>query len=560
MQNTANVSQRMEGWHSINWYNAHANIRNLRRRIFKATQNRDWKRVRNLQKLMLRSYSNVLISVRKVTQVNKGKNTAGMDKVLVKTPKKRWELAQKLATNIDYEPIPSKRVYIPKKNGKTRPLGIPAIRDRAIQAIVKNALEPCWEAQFEGVSYGFRPGRSPHDAIGKIYQICCPHRRKKWILDADIKSCFDRINHNKLLEIIGNFPQRKLIAKWLKAGYIDNNTFNPQEAGTPQGSIISPLLANIALHGMEAAIGVKYDHRGRSKGERILVRYADDFCVFCETKEDTIEAKETVKNWLSQRGLTLSEEKTRIVHITDGFDFLGFNIRQYKVNNTKTGYKFLIKPRKEFIKKCKEDIREIFLSHVGKPVNKLIEKINPVIRGKANYIKGVVSTEAFARLDNYLFTRQVRFVKRTHPNKPKKWTQKKYWGNLSLQHPNQKWVFGDKTTGNHMLMFSWTKIERRPMVPKGYSPDDPSLKEYWEQRNSKVNRYEKQKLNRRKQKIAENQEFRCPVCGQSIFNGEPTEIHHLIPKKDGGKEDIKNLAFLHLFCHQKTHHDKSDNA
>ena len=556
MQNNVNVSQRIEDWHSINWYKVNANIRNLRRRIFKATQSQDWKRVSSLQKLMLRSFSNVLISVRKATQSNKGSNTAGVDKVLVKTPKARWELAQQLATNIDQHPSPAKRVYIPKKNGKTRPLGIPTIKDRAIQNIVKNALEPCWEAQFEGISYGFRPGRGCHDAIGKIYLICRPHKRKKWIVDADIKGCFDNINHNKLLEIIGNFPKRNLIAKWLKAGYVNKNTFHPQETGTPQGSIISPLLANIALHGMETAIGVKYNYRGESRGKRVLVRYADDFTIFCETQEDALMDKKQINDWLKTRGLMLSEEKTRIVHITEGFDFLGFNIRQYKVKNTKTGYKLLIKPSKEYVKKCKQDIREVFLDNIGNTIDNLIGKINPIIRGKANYMNKVVSSRTFSHLDSYLFIRQSRFVKRTHPNKPKSWRVRKYWGNLSLEHPNQKWIFGNKTTGNHMLKFSWTKIERHSLVSKRNSPDDPTLNEYWEKRNSKRNKAEAKKLNKRRQKIAKRQNFKCSVCGQSIFNGEPTHIHHIKPKSKGGTDDIRNLTYLHVYCHHKIHHEK----
>ena len=421
---------------------------------------------------------------------------------------------------------------------------------------MKNALEPCWEAQFEGVSYGFRPGRGCHDAIEKIFIICSPHRKKKWILDADISGCFDNINHDKLLEIIGNFPKRNLIAKWLKAGYVDKNTFHLQEAGTPQGSLISPLLANIALHGMETAIGVKYNHQGNCISKITLVRYADDFCIFCETQEDALIAKEQINNWLNTRGLQISDEKTKIVHITEGFDFLGFNIRQYKVNNTRTGYKLLIKPSKEFVKKCKQDIREVFLNNVGNSVDNLIGKINSIIRGKANYMNKVVSKEVFSYLDYYLFTRQVRFVKRTHPNKPWKWIKNKYWGNLSLTHPNQGWVFGNKATGNHMLKFSWTKIERHAVVSKTSSPDDPSLVEYWEKRKSKRDESEAQKLNKRKQKIAQRQNYKCTMCGQSIFNGEPTQIHHIKPRSEGGSDDISNLTYVHTFCHHKIHHEK----
>lgn len=556
MQISANVTERISDWHSIDWYGVYRNIRNLRRRIFKATQENNWRKVRNLQKLMLRSFSNVLESVRRVTVVNKGSKTAGLDKVLVKTPKQRLALSYDLAFDHSTKAIPAKRVYIPKKNGKLRPLGIPVIRDRCLQAIVKNALEPCWEAQFEGISYGFRPGRSPHDAIGKIYLIARPNKTKKWVVDADIKGCFDNIDHNKLLEIIGNFPYRHLINKWLKAGYVDSNVFHPQKSGTPQGGIVSPLLANIALHGMEKAIGVKHNCRGEILGDRCLVRYADDFVIFCKTKEDAELAMNEVNQWLSTRGLSLSVEKTRIVHLLDGFDFLGFNIRHYKVNNTKTGLKLLIKPSKEFLKKTRYDIREVFLNHIGKPVGVLIGKINPIIRGKANYLNKVVSSKAFRLLDSYMFTREVRYVKRTHPKKPKYWTKDKYWGRLNLQRPNEKWVFGNKKSGNYITKFAWTKIVRHSLVSKKSSPDDPSLKEYWKKRNKKSNKSDVEIFNKKQAFIAGKQDFKCPVCGQTLFNNEPLHLHHIIPRNKGGKDTVNNLVWLHLYCHHKTHFQK----
>ncbi|BAZ46916.1 RNA-directed DNA polymerase (plasmid) [Chondrocystis sp. NIES-4102] len=551
---SANVTTKTTEWHEVNWQNAYDNVRNLRRRIFKATQSEDWRKVRNLQRLMLRSYSNVLLAVRKTTQDNKGRKTAGVDKVLVKTPRKRGQMVDDLINNQDWKPKPVRRVYIPKSNGKKRPLGIPTIKDRCLQAIVKNALEPCWEAQFEGISYGFRPGKSPHDAIAKIYLAVRPNKKKKWVVDADIKGCFDNIDHEQLLSTIGNFPGRSLIKEWLKAGYVDNNIFHTQNSGTPQGGIISPLLANIALHGMENALGIIYNSRGDSIGKRIVVRYADDFVILCESKQDADKARSDIDNWLSLKGLNLSSEKTNIVHITEGFDFLGFNIRHYKVNNTKTGYKLLIKPSKKFLQNTRKDLREIFLKHSGERIGKLIGEINPVIRGKANYINKVVSSKIFSKLDDYLFLRQVRFVKRTHPKKKKKWTQNKYWGRLNLQRKDN-WVFGDKESGNLMLKFSWTKIERHSLVKKRASPDDPSLQEYWSKRNKKSQKSEAVKFSAKQEQVAYKQGYKCPVCSQSLFNNEPLHLHHIVPKGEGGKDTINNLVWLHLFCHHKVHYE-----
>ena len=270
----ANRTDRPTDWNSVNWRKANRQVRNLRQRIFRATQSGDWDKVQSLQRLMLRSYANTLLSVRRVTQINHGKNTAGVDKVVVKTPDARGRLVDLLMTHQPWKARPAKRVYIPKANNKLRPLSIPTVLDRCLQARVKNALEPSWEARFEGSSYGFRPGRGCHDAIGKIYQLARPNKTRHWVIDADIKGAFDNISQDHILEAIGSFPARELIKQWLKAGYVDKDVLHETDTGTGQGAIVSPLLANIALHGIEEALGITYTTKGISQGPAV-VRYAD---------------------------------------------------------------------------------------------------------------------------------------------------------------------------------------------------------------------------------------------------------------------------------------------
>jgi len=548
----ANGPERRTDWDTVDWRRAHRIVRNLRQRIFRATRAGNMKMVRSLQKLMLRSHANILLSVRRVTQTNAGKNTPGVDKIVVKTPRARGELVDLLDTFQPWRSKPVRRVYIPKSNGKQRPLGIPTVMVRCLQAMVKNALEPEWEARFEGSSYGFRPGRGCHDAIAKVYLLARPNKRKKWVVDADIKGAFDNIDHEFLLRSIGQAPGRELIRQWLKAGIMEDGVFHETPLGTPQGGVISPLLLNIALHGMEAALGVKYNTKGEIKGKRAVVRYADDFVVFCESQAEALHMKDKIlPSWLAERGLTLSEEKTRVVHLTEGFDFLGFNVKHYPVKTTRTGYKLLIRPSKKSVNAVRQKMREAWLELKGHSIHTVLYRLNPIIRGWANYFRTGVSSKTFRKLDRWMYLRAWRYAKHTHPQKSQDWRKKRYWGKLNPDRKDRG-VFGDirpKKDGSHhyLLKFSWFKIERHTLVKGTSSPDDASLREYWWKRR-KVN---VRHLAASDVDLANDQDWICPICGQELINGEPLERHHRTAKSEGGSNAPANRVLVHLYCHQQ---------
>ncbi|WP_054814914.1 group II intron reverse transcriptase/maturase [Nocardia arizonensis] len=514
-------------WAAIDWRVHEENVRRLRQRIFKATREGSLATVRDLQKLMLRSWSNTLVSVRQATQLNAGRKTAGVDAEVALTSRARVELAVRVHREAStWCPRPLKRVYIPKagNRAKLRPLGIPVIADRCHQGRVRNALEPEWEARFEPKSYGFRPGRSCHDAIGAIFQTCCSAKTKRvWALDADLAAAFDKIDHNRLLEALGSFPARDLIRKWLKAGVIEERKgFAPTDEGTPQGGVISPLLLNVALHGLETAAGVRYYPAGTSEagkikpGSPMVIRYADDLVALCHSQRQAQEVKARIAEWLAPRGLTFNEEKTKIVHIDDdGYDFLGFNIRRYHG-------KLLIKPSKAAIQRIRERLRTEFRALRGANAAAVIARINPITRGWTAYYRGVVSSSTFSSLDSYLWALSYKWATFSHANKPKKWIVARYFGKYN-KFRNDRWVFGDAASGTYLAKPSWTGIVRHTMVKGAASPDDPALAEYWANRRRRV----KPPLDSYTLRLLTKQDGRCPICrGPILTADQPPQSPH----------------------------------
>lgn len=558
MQSLVNRPNQQTDWHNVNWRKANRTVKNLQERIYRATQAKEWCKVRSLQKLLLQSYSNTVISVRRVTQQNDGKNTAGIDGKASLNPKKRGQLTDEIVQAKGHLPLPVRRVYIPKKNGKQRPLGIPTIRDRAAQTMVKNALEPEWEAKFEGCSYGFRPGKSAHDAIGRIFRILQGTTGYQWVVEGDIKSAFDHISHKTIVESVKGFRATKLIQLWLKAGIMEQGKFKPTWEGVPQGGTISPLLANISFHGMEEALGIIWAryHNGKklhkSSCKRVLVRYADDFAIFCKTQEDAVKAKAEISEWLFQRGMSLSEEKTSITNIRkESFTFLGFEIcfRKKGASKSNKGGKVIIRPSREAIRSFQDKIKEALRKSDCSPIGAIVNKLNPIIQGWSNYHRIACAKETFGYLDHWMFYRYRRWTKRKHPYKSSGWRSHKYFGKLT--HRNDKWVFGDKTTGAFVLKLSWVKIVRHVMVKSDDSPYNPNTRDYWVKRKK---HNQQQWWDKRRQDVAKQQGHECPICGQSLYNGENLHLHHIISRAKGGTDEKHNLVILHQECHKQIHY------
>ncbi|MBC6478847.1 MAG: group II intron reverse transcriptase/maturase [Hormoscilla sp. GM7CHS1pb] len=548
-------NRRVYDWKAVPWRKLERVVFKLQKRIYRAAREGNKRKVRKLQGLLRRSWSAKMIAVRQVTQQNQGKKTAGVDGVTALKPSERQPLVRQLRITKKAKVKPTRRVWIPKPGGdEKRPLGIPTMHDRALQGLVKQALEPEWEAVLEPNSYGFRPGRGCHDATEAIFNSI--RLKPKWVIDAvDIAKCFDKIDHSALLNKLNTTsPIRRLIRAWLKAGVMDRGIYQSTEAGTPQGGVISPLLANIALHGLETEVkGMIKSKKG--KESLTVVRYADDFVVTHEDRSIIEKAKEVIEKWLSEIGLELKAEKTRISHTlkgdNPGFDFLGFNIRQYEVgkhksgkngHGTSLGFKTLIKPSKNSIKKHKEELSGIVHSHKALSQATLIAKLNPMIRGWCNHYKTVVSKETYGDMDKFLWNITWQWATRRHPNKSHEWIAEKYW----RPQKDRKWNFIGKTKdGNEIELYrhSETEIIRHVKVKGVASPFNGNLV-YWSKRLKKS-----PDVIPRGIKLLERQEGKCERCGLTFMSGDQWEVDHVIPTSLGGKDWYSNLQLLHDYCH-----------
>ena len=537
--------QFIERWSDINWTKVERTVKRLQGRIFRAARAGKLGKLKSLQRLLARSSCAKLLAIRRVSQESRGKNTPGVDGGTCSTPEDRLALFQEPDTLQTHRPLPVKRIFIPKKNGKKRPLGIPAIKDRMLQTVVRFALEPEWESRFEFNSFGFGPGRGTMDAICAIHAALRRKGCSTWILDADIKGCFDNISHSDLLKRLSVFTQ--VIRRWLKAGAIEMGTYRATETGTPQGGPLSPLLMNIALDGMERLFGCENKYgkrvpasvkRGPNKGIT-LVRYADDAIVIAPTKE-RIETYvlPRLKSFLAKRGLELSESKTRIVHRDEGFDFLGCTF-------LKQGGKLLVKPSKENIKAHLQQVKAYLSSHKQTRTARVIQELNPVLRGWTYYYRYVNAKQIFYYCEHKVWKMLWQWACRRHKRKGKGWVRRRYFG----RHKGKAWQFMD----NGAILFNPGSVPviRFTKVNGKASPMNPDEQAYWIMRR-------KDRLDRRGYIGKYNfwlrkQSYRCALCNRR-FNGEdPIDKHHLIPKSKGGTDDSYNIVIVHRWCHKAFH-------
>lgn len=525
------ASARWQDWHTIPWAQANQHVRRLQTRIAKAAQVEDWRRVTRLQKLLVRSITAKAVSVRRVTE-NQGRNTPGVDGVTWSTPAEKRGAMDTLESR-GYRPKPLRRIHIPKANGGKRPLGIPTMRDRAMQALYWLALDPVAETRGDANSYGFRSGRSTADAIAQCHNALSRGHSPQWVLEGDIKGCFDNIGHDWLLR---NVPMdRTVLSRWLKAGFVEDRKLFPTDAGTPQGGIISPCLANLTLDGMERLLD-----RLPRRAKVNFIRYADDFVVTADSKEllET-RVKPMIAEFLAERGLLLSETKTKITHISDGFDFLGWNVRKFK--------SFLrIVPSVKNASAFYDKVRSRLYGLRGAKQEDVVFALNPMIRGWGNYHRIAHASRPFAKMDHRIFRALWRWAVRRHPTKGRRWIKRRYFH----REGSRDWLF--KSDEYRLAHLSAIPVGKYVKIRADANPYDPKDEAYFDERLSR--RMKLSLMGRRKLHwLWTKQEGCCPRCGGKITKTTGWNIHHVVWRVYGGTDQLSNLQLLHPTCHAQLH-------
>ena len=541
-------SREPQDWHAIDWHRVVRFVRTTQQRIAKATQKQDWRRVKALQRSLNHSFSARALAVRRVTE-NQGKRTSGVDRQLWDSPALKRAAIGKLKQQRGYRPLPLRRVYIPKSNGKERPLGIPTMFDRAMQALHLLGLEPVAETTSDPNSYGFRKNRSTADAMGQIFVCTSRKASAPWVLEADIRGCFDHINHDWLVRHV---PMDKtILCKWLKAGVVHQGRLSPTEEGTPQGGIISPTLANMCLNGLETGLIAHLCARfGKTKAAKLkvyVVRYADDFVITGSSKDllET-EVRPWIETFLAQRGLELSPEKTKVTHIDDGFDFLGWNFRKYKG-------KLLIKPSKKNVKAFYSKVRDIVKTHVSVKQEDLRAKLNPVLRGWAQYHQPVVAKETFSRMDSMIHWRLVRWARRRHPNKSRPWCKSRYWQRATERDEFAATVkTAEGSIAVKLLKLDDTEIVRHEKIKGDYNPFDPNWEVYGETLRTK-RMLKSMSYQYETSMLFISQNGRCALCTEPLDAQGGWHDHHIVYKVVGGSDALSNRVLLHPVCHVRLH-------
>jgi RNA-directed DNA polymerase len=553
---TGALSRQTIDWHTIDWYAVCRTVRRLQARIVKAVQAGRWGKVCALQHLLTHSFSGKALAVRRVTE-NDGKKTPGVDGIIWDTPVKKARALEELRQR-GYRAQPLRRVYIPKNgsSNRWRPLSIPTMHDRAMQALYLLALDPIAETLGDSNSYGFRTERSTADAMEQCCNVLARKHSAPWILEGDIRACFDGISHEWLLAHIP--MDRAILHQWLQAGFVDKHVLYPTEAGVPQGGICSPVIANLALDGLERLLET-YASLYTQQGQRAkvnLVRFADDFIITGRSYELLEhEIKPLVEQFLTERGLKLSPEKTRITHIEDGFDFLGYHVRKY-------AGKFLTKPAPKNVKAFLGKVRKIVKANQQATTTNLIAQLNPVIRGWANYHRHGASKRTFMKADAAIFKALWYWATRRHPKKSKGWVARRYF----RTRPGRRWLFFGKEVGKRgqvreleLLRAGDVPIQRHVKLRSAANPYDPQWEMYFEER-LRVKMAHDLKGRRKLLYLWKQQDGLCPVCHQKITKLTGWHNHHIVWRTYGGSDRAANRVLLHPNCHRQVHSHTLDVA